>query len=51
MKRIRQAAKLRKWSFNTFVVDAANKEAEKTLTALENSEQLMASKDLLPLNQ
>jgi uncharacterized protein (DUF1778 family) len=50
VERIRRAAKLRKWSFNQFVVDATHKEADKILTA-EKPEQLTVGADQPSLNQ
>ncbi|MBZ5574651.1 MAG: DUF1778 domain-containing protein [Acidobacteriia bacterium] len=47
---IRRAAKLRKWSFNRFVVEAAF-EAAKSLTANPPSEPLMVAKERPALNQ
>jgi uncharacterized protein (DUF1778 family) len=45
-KRIARAAKLRKWSFNQFVIDAAEQAADKILAtskAEQQSEQLTVS--------
>lgn len=51
VRRIRQAAKLRKWSLNQFVIEAASKEAEKVLTAVQESGQIMVESDQPALNQ
>lgn len=50
LDRIRKAAKARKWSINTFVIDAADK-AARLLTTDRSPEQLMVDSSRQPLNQ
>lgn len=49
LENVKRAAKLKKWSLNRFMIEAAI-EAANSVTAA-GSEQLMVKKDPLPLNQ
>jgi hypothetical protein len=49
-EKIRKAAKARKWSLSRFLVEAANAASSQSVTT-DASEQLIAKRDPLPLNQ
>lgn len=52
MERIRRAAKLKHWSFNRFMIEAAVQAAEQILMANKNgSKPLMVESNPLALNQ
>ncbi len=51
VEKIKRAARNKKWSFNQFVIDSAEVNAEKLLETLKASEQLMVESNLPSLNQ